>query len=258
MVLSVDQAVLAYKEKHTTICPGQQHPSSSHSGKVAMPVKVVGVGSTVTWQGEPQVHQTASLVGPPVRRPPPHCSLSTLSCKPVFKHSSMIKPNRCTVKQRTRQSPLRSLMMLAALSLHSVFEGLSVGLQETTPGVLSVFGAIMLHKCIIAFCIGLNLVQSNLSFWAVVKSNAVFCISTPVGIAIGIFVMKFAEESSANTANGILQGLACGTFLYVAFFVMLPHEFNNPGDRGTKTLFVFIGIVIVNAVLILEIALKKT
>ena len=113
--------------QHTTICPGQQHPSSSHSGKVAMPVKVVGVGSTVTWQGEPQVHQTASLVGPPVRRPPPHCSLSTLSCKPVFKHSSMIKPNRCTVKQRTRQSPLRSLMMLAALSLHSVFEGLSVG-----------------------------------------------------------------------------------------------------------------------------------
>jgi len=57
--------------------------------------------------------------------------------------------------------------------------------------------------------------------------------------------------------NGILQGLACGTFLYVTFFEVLPHEFNKPKDRLLKLLFVIVGFAFVNGVLFLEMFLSK-
>jgi len=155
-------------------------------------------------------------------------------------------------------SPIRSLIMLAALSLHSVFEGLAVGLQDTEEGVLSIFGALILHKCIIAFSIGLNLVQSKLAVKAIIVSNAVFCFASPLGIAIGILITDFnSDADSSLLVNGILQGLACGTFLYVTFFEVLPHEFNKPKDRLLKLLFVIVGFAFVNGVLFLEMFLSK-
>ncbi|MPC55202.1 Zinc transporter ZIP1 [Portunus trituberculatus] len=60
-------------------------------------------------------------------------------------------------------SSLRSLLLLFALSLHSVFEGLAVGLQGTIDDVVSLFLVVIFHKGIISFSLGLNMVQSKLS-----------------------------------------------------------------------------------------------
>lgn len=149
-------------------------------------------------------------------------------------------------------SPIRSFIMLAALSLHSVFEGLAVGLQDTVTDVVSIFGALILHKCIIAFSIGLNLVQSKISLRAIIASNFAFCFASPLGIAIGILINQYSSLSSGTLVNGILQGLACGTFLYVTFFEVLPHEFNKPADRILKLVFVLLGFAFVNGVVLLE------
>lgn len=155
-------------------------------------------------------------------------------------------------------SPIRAFIMLAALSLHSVFEGLAVGLQVTVEQVLSVFGALILHKCIIAFSIGLNLVQSRLSLMKIIGSNAIFCTASPLGIGIGILLVKYESPFAGELTSGILQGLACGTFLYVTFFEVLPHEFNKPADRELKLLFVVLGFIFVNGVLFLEMFLDES
>lgn len=155
-------------------------------------------------------------------------------------------------------SPIRSFIMLAALSLHSVFEGLAVGLQTTVAQVLSIFGALILHKCIIAFSIGLNLVQSRLTLMKIISSNAIFCIASPLGIAIGIVLIKYESVFAGEMTSGLLQGLACGTFLYVTFFEVLPHEFNRPADRELKLFFVILGFAFVNGVLFLEMFLDKS
>ena len=44
-----------------------------------------------------------------------------------------------------------------------IFEGLAVGLQESIDDVLSLFLVVIFHKGIIAFSLGLNMVQSKLS-----------------------------------------------------------------------------------------------
>jgi zinc transporter ZupT len=43
-------------------------------------------------------------------------------------------------------SHLRSVLLLATLSIHSVFEGLAIGLQTNIDSVLDIFIAVMTHK----------------------------------------------------------------------------------------------------------------
>ena len=95
-------------------------------------------------------------------------------------------------------SSLRSLLLLVALSLHSIFEGikkiifhhfhfcliiicvflfyegLAIGLQDNAEEVLQIFAAVVLHKCVIAFGLSLNLVQSQLRTGVVIQLTLIF------------------------------------------------------------------------------------
>ncbi|GIY31310.1 hypothetical protein CEXT_269481 [Caerostris extrusa] len=84
----------------------------------------------------------------------------------------------------------------------------------------------MIHKCIIAFTVGLNLTRSDLRKISIIKSNFFFALSSPVGILLGVFVMDVVQGLSLVITSGILQGMAAGTFLYVTIFEVLFKELN--------------------------------
>ncbi|ELT96667.1 hypothetical protein CAPTEDRAFT_183767 [Capitella teleta] len=153
-------------------------------------------------------------------------------------------------------SIIRSLILLLALSLHSLFEGLAVGLQPTKKSVLEIFAALALHKSILAFSLGLNLVQSKMALKNIMKSNLLFSVTSPIGIAIGIVIIRFSpDQTVANLVDGVLEGMACGTFLFVVFFEILPHEFMTKKrypNRMLKVLFLVLGYATVAGLLFLD------
>ena len=51
-----------------------------------------------------------------------------------------------------------------------------------------------------------------------VKSNLFFTITSPLGVAIGMGIMTMKTTITQALISGSLQGIACGTFLYVTFF----------------------------------------
>lgn len=138
-------------------------------------------------------------------------------------------------------STLRSLILLMALSFHSVFEGLAIGLQESLSQLISLFLAVIAHKGVMAFSLGLTLAQAKLTKKQFVMSVLVFSLASPLGMAIGIFLSDLDRSLGVDFANAILQTIAGGTFLYVTFFEVLPHEFNQPKNRMLKVLFVLLG-----------------
>ncbi|XP_005090365.1 zinc transporter ZIP1 [Aplysia californica] len=154
-------------------------------------------------------------------------------------------------------SPLRTLLLLLALSLHSVFEGLTIGLQLSVGEVLGIFAALVLHKSILSFSLGMNLVQSKLSVKSAIKSVVVFSLSSPVGIAIGITITDLWDSVSSGLIHGLLQGIASGTFLYIIFFEILPKEFNCESDRLLKVLCLIVGFAAVTGILFLDEDVKK-
>lgn len=147
------------------------------------------------------------------------------------------------------QSVLRSLLLLLALSLHSVFEGLAVGLERKTSSVLTITIALVLHKCVLSMSLGANLIRSKLSYGNIIKSVLFFSLTSPIGIGIGLVIVNLWDSTYSSLTQGLLQGIACGTFLYVTFFEIFPSEFNKKGDRLCKLLFVLLGFSTVSIIL---------
>jgi len=155
-------------------------------------------------------------------------------------------------------SVVRSLVLIIALSLHSLFEGLAIGLQPTFDDTMQLFFALALHKCILAFSLGLNMVQSKLTTRAIIISSVLFSLASPFGCGIGIAIVDmWSNGTAANATIGALQGIACGTFVYIIFFEILPHEFMKKRartypDRMLKVLFLIVGFTVIVGVLFLD------
>ncbi|XP_052060399.1 zinc transporter ZIP1-like [Mytilus californianus] len=152
----------------------------------------------------------------------------------------------------TNSSTLRSILLVIALALHSIFEGIAVGLQKQTTDVVEVFIGLIIHKVILALSLGMTLSQSKLSFWAQIRSLVTFASASPIGIVIGLLIVEYGQGTTSSLVEGILQGLACGTFLYVTFFEILKHEFSIPDIRLIKTLFLFLGFICMSGLLLIH------
>ena len=105
-----------------------------------------------------------------------------------------------------QSSSLRSIMLLLALSFHSVFEGVAIGLQENSGQLLSIFIAVIVHKAVMAFSLGLNIAQSSLTRRSFIISNVIFSLSSPVGVGFGIAMEDLPDSLSTDICNGIFQG----------------------------------------------------
>ena len=120
----------------------------------------------------------------------------------------------------------------------------------------------MVHKALMAFSLGLNLAQADLGSSTFLVSTAVFTLASPLGIGVGILMSDLPPSAAGDIFNGVLQGtahsaqsahssqkldrisaagVAGGTFLYVTFFEVLPHELNVPGRRLLKVGCVILG-----------------
>lgn len=76
---------------------------------------------------------------------------------------------------------------------------------------------------------GLNIVQSELRPSAVIQLDLWFSLMTPIGTAFGIFLKKLAPSLQLKLLNGILVGMATGTFFFIIFIEILPKELKQ-GD----------------------------
>ncbi|XP_074651816.1 zinc transporter ZIP1-like [Tubulanus polymorphus] len=253
LILITEQIVLSVKEAHEDDEDAERSPLLGHGHSHGGPHHQPDAPTASLLQHDHHHHHfeesIEGIFDQPISRN--HSSESLLNTSYV-NDSSTKEPDHSIHVDRSSHSPVRAIILLLALSLHSVFEGLAVGLQPNTNAVLQIFLALFLHKCILAFSLGLNLVQSRLTVKAIVKSNLLFSIMSPLGIGIGILVNDMSDSIYSNLANGILQGIACGTFLYVTFFEVLPHEFNSSDDRLLKLLFLLLGYGTVTGLLFLD------
>lgn len=122
-------------------------------------------------------------------------------------------------------SSLRSLLIVLALSIHELFEGLAVGLETTAATVWYMFAAVSAHKLVLAFCIGLELLANQTKRTLMICYVLFFSIVSPIGIGIGILLQNGQLSSTQiQLVSLVLQGFASGTLLYVIFFEILQKD----------------------------------
>lgn len=121
-------------------------------------------------------------------------------------------------------SSLRGLLVVLALSVHELFEGLAVGLEAAPSKVWYMLGAVSAHKLVLAFCVGVELMVTRTKKCLAITYILTFAAVSPIGIGIGILVSGDGSDGYANVPAAILQGLASGTLLYVVFFEILSKD----------------------------------
>lgn len=129
-------------------------------------------------------------------------------------------PLKYSSNDNVMTSSLRGLFIVLALSLHEIFEGLAIGLEDNSSSVWFLFAAVSAHKLVLAFCIGVELLVAHTRSILAIVYTLTFAIVSPVGIFVGILISN-TNTNEQSISSAILQGLACGTLLYVVFFEIL-------------------------------------
>jgi len=152
---------------------------------------------------------------------------------------------------------LRGFLVVLAISLHAVFEGIAMGLTNNTRSVWLLFIAISAHKYVISFCISLQFVTSGLKTTLSIIYFSTFALISPVGAGIGILLSEtISSEAEAQTvAVTVLQGLATGTLLYVVFFEVIEKERQGGTSGMIQVVFVILGFLCMLALESVELSL---
>ena len=120
------------------------------------------------------------------------------------------------------------MVLLIALSMHSVFEGIALGLTSDFSATINIMIALILHKPAAAISLGVsitkNFVEKNEEKKGILLLF-IFSIATPIGIMIGM-----ALQQSSDIVEVIFNSFAAGTFLYIAASEVIVEEFSMP-DR---------------------------
>ena len=119
-------------------------------------------------------------------------------------------------------SLIKGLVIIIAFSVHSIFDGLAIGLQSTGSRIWTMLFAISTHKLVIAFVISVELYQQSKRISIVIINMALFSIMSPIGIVIIILTESSIKDSFKSSPSMIiLNALAIGTILYIVFFEIL-------------------------------------
>lgn len=147
-------------------------------------------------------------------------------------------------------SDFQGLILIIALSFHAIFEGMSIGLQDSSFKVWTIFLGMSVHKVVLAFCIGLETLLHGSSQRLVVLYMVVFALMTPLGGLIASVVDSVLTQSHMSLA--VLQAISAGTVLYVTFFEIFFPEKRNEQPGLLKLGSALVGFALMSALTLLE------
>ena len=121
---------------------------------------------------------------------------------------------------------IAAFILEAGLSVHSIVIGITIGVAPNShlAGLLS---ALCFHQLFEGLALGSVLADLGFSSLKETSLALIYCVSAPIGIAIGIGVQSTYDEESlaAKVVQGTLDAVSAGIIFYVAFIQMLGQEF---------------------------------
>lgn len=124
--------------------------------------------------------------------------------------------------------------LLLALVVHSLLEGLAIGVQSTAPAVLLLLGAVSAHKYVVGFCLGVEICSHGSRHrCSHILQILTFAVGSVAGIAVGM-VLDDLGQTFNELVIPVLQGVAGGTLLYVTVSEVLPRERGKRAEMRFK------------------------
>jgi zinc transporter 1/2/3 len=137
-----------------------------------------------------------------------------------------------------------AFILLLVLSVHSIILGLALGGQRSTTRALAIFIAILAHKAMAGFALGVSYRRTGASLRRAAPVAVFFSSMTPLGILAGTAVDALVSSSAGLLFEAIFNSIGAGTFLYIATLDIIRTEFELPGDNWPKWLLATAGFAV--------------
>ncbi len=159
---------------------------------------------------------------------------------PEDAHHALHAPSADRFALIDTRASLAVYAVLAAFSLHALLEGLALGTQRELGRALVIFAAVLAHKSVEGFALGVSLARGVISAARAWTLLGLFACATPLGILVGATLGAF-EGRTQQVLEATFLSLAAGTFAYVATLDILREEFEDGSDRLAKWCWVAVG-----------------
>ncbi|XP_050305771.1 uncharacterized protein LOC126742932 [Anthonomus grandis grandis] len=145
-----------------------------------------------------------------------------------------------------QENLMRCVLTIAALSLHSLLEGLSIGIQKFKYEIWYLFVAMSIHSASILFCMGVELILAQTRTKFIVIQMAALAMASPLGILLGLLVTikTSLRTTTMSIITVVLEGLSAGTILYITFFEVLNREKERRVYRLKRSLCIMGGFLL--------------
>ena len=137
----------------------------------------------------------------------------------------------------------RSYVLMLALSIHSLTEGVALGLQTGTRDIVLLLSAILSHKWAESFALGSSFVATGAPRHVALRFLATFASSTPVGILLGWYAHSYLPPST----SAVFKALSAGTFLYIGASEVVVEEFVQGKQYWIKWVWFTAGLFVMYA-----------
>ncbi|XP_061344108.1 zinc transporter 8-like [Gastrolobium bilobum] len=131
-----------------------------------------------------------------------------------------------------------SQVLEMGIVVHSVIIGISLGASVSPKTIRPLIAALTFHQFFEGMGLGGCISQAKFKTKAIIIMALFFSLTTPVGIAIGIWISKGYDENSprALIVEGILNAASSGILIYMALVDLLAADFMNPRIQGSGRL----------------------
>ncbi|CAI9282598.1 unnamed protein product [Lactuca saligna] len=133
-----------------------------------------------------------------------------------------------------------SKVLELGIVVHSVIIGLSLGASESPKTIKPLVIALTFHQFFEGIGLGGCIFQAELKSLSVILMGALFSLTTPIGIVIGIIITNSYDENSsiALIVEGVLNSASAGILIYMALVDLLSPDFMNPRLQKNKMLLI--------------------
>lgn len=150
------------------------------------------------------------------------------------------------------KSLLHSVILVTTLGIHTLFEGMSIGLVTQINLLITLVIAVLLHSVCCSVALGVNISQQNIRRKSALLVCGVYSLMMPVGIAMGLALGEI-KGFSGLLLTAVLQGIATGTFIYVLFIEIIPSTL-TASSGGAKyaivqMIFMLVGCIAMTTVI---------
>ena len=152
-----------------------------------------------------------------------------------------MRTSMADIKKNSSCCPnMTPFILMIALSVHSIFEGLALGITTNESGVINICIAIIIHKGAAASSLGISLVKTFPDNFRLCRQLVfIFACSTPLGVIIGMIC------AGNDLSDVIFSSIAAGSFVYIACSEVIVEEFSIPGNRYWKLLAFITGASVI-------------